>query len=74
MILSDMPMIGRKGMSGQITTRTKQSPPPTMIKNSPTIRRTNLVKKPTILEISRSRNMWNLRSREESVPAVSADI
>ena len=61
-------------MSGQrIISKRPRIPLTTMI-NKPMTRRMRREEKPIIREIKRSINIWNFKSSEASVPAVSAEI
>ena len=74
MTVRTMPAMGAKGMMGQRMMRMRQRMPPVIIIMVPVMSRVRREKKPTMRETRRSMNMWNLRSREDSALAVSAEI
>ena len=73
-ILRTIPMIGSMGMIGQRIMRIKLAMPPTTMIRVPAKSRTSLDKKPIKRETRRSKNMWNLRSNDAELEAVSAEI
>lgn len=68
------PAIGKNGITGQRMMRNKLKTPPRIMRIRPTSNRIRREKKPTQRETSRSINIWNLRSREESDWAEAAEI
>ena len=73
-ILRTIPMIGSMGMIGQRMIRIKLAIPPTMMISVPAKSKMSLDKKPIKRETRRSKNMWNLRSNDAELEAVSAEI
>ena len=74
MAVKTMPAMGRSGMMGQRMISTRLTIPPTMITKMPTKSKIRREKKPTMREIKRSKNIWNLISKEAPSPATSAEI
>lgn len=73
-ILRTIPTIGNMGMIGQRMIRIKLAIPPTMMIRVPAKSKMSLDKKPIKRETRRSKNMWNLRSNDAELEAVSAEI
>ena len=74
MTVKTMPATGARGIMGQRMTSTRLKMQLMTIMRVPVISRTRREKKPMMRETRRSMNMWNLRSREASAEAVSAEI
>jgi hypothetical protein len=68
------PANGRSGMNGQRRISRRLNALLARMITVPVISSTKREKNPMMRETSRSINMWNLRSREELAPAVSAEI
>lgn len=73
-MLKIIPMMGNRGMKGQRSSSRKLNRLPRRIRQEPMIRITRREMKPIRRETRRSKNMWNLMSREADLLAVSAEI